>query len=835
MNGSKISAPNGNSIFLPAAGEEGNYWTSTQGKHYENSWSGWNVESASKYAGYQVRPILSDIEIQDPAISDGLCPDVNHPHIIDMGEVGKWSCCNIGANAPWEKGGYYAWGETEEKTNYDFSTYIHSDGNGNYNDIGSDIAGTQYDVAHVKWGDYWCLPKHERINLLINKCSIEVGFVNGIKGTLFTAPNGNSIFLPTVNSYYCSSTVCTDNKNVYCFGYDRYNEIMNADDRSRAWNVRAVYEGIPNLQISTDNLDFGFVPAGNSKTMQFTVSNLGTKTASFSIVSSSDAFEIADCNGDISLAPHEERSFNVTFSSNETNQVFSDEIIITKGDYDKCVITVKASTKIEKQLLCPNENHPHIIDMGEAGKWACCNVGASAPWEYGSYYAWGETEEKDNYSWETYIHCDGSSDTCHDLGEDISGTKWDVAHVKWGGKWHMPDQEQLDLLINNCSNEWTTINGVNGRYFYASNGGVIFLPASGSHWEGYPSNVGNSGTYWSSTQCWLNEAYCINFYDYESELYSWCTYNQEGYSVRPVFSDVLTPVISTDSIAFGYLPEGYENTIPFTVTNIDTKDITIKLVLKSDGFWIDDYYDEEITLTPSEERTFNVSFYANQSDQIYSGKIIIKCKGAIDRPTIVLSASSILPETPVHSLCPDDNHPHVIDMGIAGKWACCNVGANAPWEYGGYYAWGETEEKDNYSWETYIHCDGSQESCHDIVKDITGTEYDVAHVKWGGNWRMPSINDQYLLLENCTSEWTSVNGIKGRKFSAPNGAIIFLPAAGLRWNDGTYFVGSSGYFWSSTQNPDYSYYAYYLYFGSGDTYWSYDGRYYGLSVRPVTE
>ena len=185
-------------------------------------------------------------------------------------------------------------------------------------------------------------------------------------------------------------------------------------------------------------------------------------------------------------------------------------------------------------------------------------------------------------------------------------------------------------------------------------------------------------------------------------------------------------------------------------------------------------------------------------------------------------------------MCPDNNHPHVIDLGHAGKWACCNVGASAPWEYGGYYAWGETEEKDYYDWSTYIHCDGSRDTCHNLGSDIAGTQYDVAHVKWGGKWRMPSL-DQIDLLLKCTSEWTEVNGIKGRKFTAANGGSIFLPAAGYRWDDYTDNVGSNGYYWSSTQNPNHSYYAYFLYFYSGNTYWSYYSRYYGQSVRPVTE
>ena len=188
-------------------------------------------------------------------------------------------------------------------------------------------------------------------------------------------------------------------------------------------------------------------------------------------------------------------------------------------------------------------------------------------------------------------------------------------------------------------------------------------------------------------------------------------------------------------------------------------------------------------------------------------------------------------------LCPDNNHPHIIDMGTAGKWACCNVGASAPWEYGGYYAWGETEEKSTYNWDSYIHCDGSSSTNHNLGNDIAGTEYDVAHVKWGGGWRMPSYNQINDLTSRCTSEWTSVNGVYGRKVTGPNGGFIFLPAAGGRWGDELYDAGYYGYYWSSTQSPIVSDGAYGLNFSiiSGDMYWNYYSRTGGRSVRPVTE
>ena len=195
------------------------------------------------------------------------------------------------------------------------------------------------------------------------------------------------------------------------------------------------------------------------------------------------------------------------------------------------------------------------------------------------------------------------------------------------------------------------------------------------------------------------------------------------------------------------------------------------------------------------------------------------------------------PEPQGDLICPDGNHPHMIDLGLPSgtKWACCNVGADKPEAYGGYYAWGETGFKSYFDWSTYIHCDGSESTCHDLGSDIAGTQYDVAHVKWGGSWVMPSKEQQDELINNCTYEWTTVNGVKGGKFTSNiNGGSIFLPAAGFRWDDGLYGAGSYGYYWSSTQNPSYSYGAYGLGFNSGGAGWNSYYRRGGRTVRPVS-
>ena len=188
-----------------------------------------------------------------------------------------------------------------------------------------------------------------------------------------------------------------------------------------------------------------------------------------------------------------------------------------------------------------------------------------------------------------------------------------------------------------------------------------------------------------------------------------------------------------------------------------------------------------------------------------------------------------------YSKCPDENHPHLIDLGLPSgtKWACCNVGADKPETYGGYYAWGETEEKGDYSESSYKYYKNGEYV--NIGSDISGTEYDVAHVKWGGKWCMPTIDEQRELLGNCTTEWTTLNGVKGRKFTSKiNGNSIFLPAAGFRWSGDLIYAGEYGHYRSSTQNPYYSYNAYGLYFYSGNANWDkYYDRDFGRSVRPV--
>ncbi|MBO4820414.1 MAG: hypothetical protein J5548_03000, partial [Prevotella sp.] len=117
-----------------------------------------------------------------------------------------WADCNVGANTPEEYGDFYAWGETKPKTTYSWSNYLYASGSSStVQDIGTHIAGTQYDTATAVWGREWVMPTHDQAKELISKCTVSLATVNNVRGVRFKGPNGNSIFFPMTGYKYDSS------------------------------------------------------------------------------------------------------------------------------------------------------------------------------------------------------------------------------------------------------------------------------------------------------------------------------------------------------------------------------------------------------------------------------------------------------------------------------------------------------------------------------------------------------------------------------------------------------------------------------------------------------
>lgn len=200
-----------------------------------------------------------------------------------------------------------------------------------------------------------------------------------------------------------------------------------------------------------------------------------------------------------------------------------------------------------------------------------------------------------------------------------------------------------------------------------------------------------------------------------------------------------------------------------------------------------------------------------------------------------------------------DGHDYV-DLGLPSGtlWATCNIGASKPEDYGDYFAWGETDPKDDYDWETYKY---GNADFYNLTKYCSSNDYadfgnngftdnltelqtndDPATSNWGSGWRTPSKDQWEELLVHTTSQWTTCNGVNGRLFtSKKNGHTLFLPAAGSRFGSKLYDAGSDIWYRSRS-----------LYTESPNGAWGFlnDGqrcfvdaidRFQGFSVRPVRQ
>lgn len=373
------------------------------------------------------------------------------------------------------------------------------------------------------------------------------------------------------------------------------------------------------------------------------------------------------------------------------------------------------------------------------------------------------------------------------------------------------------------------------------------------YWDGYQTNVSKvsglgAGNTFSSVVHIKGQPEGIYKYVVEGVLKDPKTgrpvYDQDGFKEwRRVKPEAQRLVVYSKN----YKSHGEEPMVP-------DENTAAPVVLGSDGQPVD-----EITLSANSSQSFNIDGYSGHTLKALSfdedvvtvsvsgttltvtgvseGFALI---GAYDVQNLLMDVIKVTVTAggsePGHTSCPDAHHPHLIDLGLPSgtKWACCNVGAEKPEDYGGDFAWGETSEKSTYNWDTYIHCDGSSSTCHDIGKDIAGTQYDAATANWGSPWVMPNKEQMEELINSCTSEWTTENGVNGRRFTGPNGASIFLPAAGYRWTDVLLDAGSYGFYWSSSLRGSGTNTAWYLYFYSGnvstDDYYRRNG---GHSVRPV--
>lgn len=502
------------------------------------------------------------------------------------------------------------------------------------------------------------------------------------------------------------------------------------------------------------------------------------------------------------------------------------------------------------------------VDLGLSVKWASFNVGATKQEQAGYYYAWGETTPKRNYSWNNYkFWISGSSDSSNVIISkyntlskygDVDYKKVleandDVAHVQWGGNWRMPTIAEYQELINNCT--WTRVrNGnINGYTITSNKEGYtdksIFIPFTNAqpvlyYEDSYISHTGSSSLPergpLTGGSLYINEDGIMM----DMGIFAGTCMRFKGQAVRPVTTSTTWAGITTMSL------------------NIDQ--LTLRIG--------EDYRDFEITVKSD---TCDYSYFPITWSSSAPGTVTVSDKGyvtALASGTAIITATC-LGKTASCTVTVKEYVPvkEYVDLGLSVKWATCNVGAEKPEEYGFYYAWGETKTKIDYSYDTYKwydktngftkyidtkrpQMDGSTYSGIVDGKRVLDLEDDAAYVIYGEGWRMPTIQEINELIENCTWNWTTLNGVYGYEIkSKTNDNSIFLPAAG--YHDGLIYYNKDQY----SEKPD-SYRGYYsssnldsslpaptpclanaLYFASSiyTTEFNTQSRNSGYSIRPV--
>ena len=732
-----------------------------------------------------------------------------------------WATMNVGADSPEDYGDYFAWGETQPKNVYDRSTYKWYNGNsGEQTKYCTDsywgtvdnktILELSDDAANASWGGDWRMPTYEEQDELRKECTWTWITKNGVNGYTVTGPNGNSIFLPAAGyrsnsglsnagSYggYWGSSLYTDASSYACFlGFLSSNVYSNVDSRYYGQSVRPV------LRIEfTYNVIFD--------------SNGGEGTMPTIAIDQAELLSIPE--NKFTRPGYEFIGWNTKADGTGTSYA------------DGQSISIIANTTLYaqwKDKISGTANGHDYVDLGlpSGTLWATCNVGAEAPEEYGDYFAWGETEPKEEYNWSAYKWCNGRSNTitkycvkseCGTVdNKTVLDLSDDVANATWGRNWRMPTKAEQDELRNTSYTTWTwtTQNGANGyKVTSKSNGNSIFLPAG----ESYISDLNSAnsyGYYWSRSLYldYSSGAYSLRFY---SDDVNWYYGSRNyGFSVRPV---IFTFTLMFDG-------NGGEGSMPAIDGQHKDRVIIPASTFKREGYYVAGWNTKAdgtgISYTEGEtiSITANTTLYAQW--KLSSGT----------------SSGSTW-----------------IDLGLPSgtKWATMNVGATSPEDYGDYFAWGETQPKETYNWSTYKWCEGRKSTqtkyCTDYdygtldYNTILDLEDDVANANLGGDWCMPTQKEQEELRTECTWTWNAQNGVNGYTVTGPSGNSIFLPAAGYRDNSGFNGAGSGGYYWSSSLNTSNSSNAYYLRFDSSNVGISYfsslsDGnRYYGYYVRPV--
>lgn len=415
----------------------------------------------------------------------------NGHYYVDLGLPSGtlWATTNVGAKSPEEYGNYYAWGETSQKNDYNWTNYKWCRGSketlnkylkktetGIIENNGSKFLNESDDAAHVNWGGEWRMPQGWEWKELINNCNWTIATVGGKKGCKVSSKtNGKSIFLPLAGAYMEGADYSYWNF-VGCY----WANVLPIEDPAYAGYIELTGNGTPKINFHFRCDGFRVRPVLKSQ-------SVGKQTNS-------------------------------------------------------------SSTNINIALNGTLSGHSYVdLGLPSGAKWATTNIGTSNPEQVGNYYSWGETTPKGSYfDWDYKWYNKGN---VHKIIK-YCNTSWqgnvdnktkldtndDAACVNWGSKWRMPSDKDWQELIDECAWTWTKMGEQVGYKVQSKvNSNFIFLPAGGDRDDRGLNFYGEIGYYWTSS-LGKHESARARYLGFTSKgVHVDEFYRSRGYCVRPIF------------------------------------------------------------------------------------------------------------------------------------------------------------------------------------------------------------------------------------------------------------------------------------------------------------
>ena len=452
---------------------------------------------------------------------------------------------------------------------------------------------------------------------------------------------------------------------------------------------------------------------------------------------------------------------------------------------------------------------PEYVDLGLSVNWANINVGATSVEDSGYFVSWGETEEKEVYSWSTYKYGTGSTSMtkyCKSDKISVLEAMDDAATAVFGEDWRTPTQAEFQELIDNCTIEYITAeNGVNGVRLTSNIEGYtdksIFLPCGGYKQEDGTMNGSAYGDYWTSECKTSLLAQALAYTARFSILGKTEIATQDkiyGRNVRAVKAkEVVVEPVPTfvggatiylnptetwtkDNAWFAlYVFNANNDTNAWTTfANPDANGVVNTSI--PEGEWSGLIF---VRMNP-ETATPSWDFQWGQTADLFldatNNQFNITGWGDDGKAT---GEWSIYTEPVVEPTAPE-----YVDLGLSVNWATCNVGATSSEDSGYFVSWGETEEKEVYSWDTYKHGTGKMALTKYYKSDKISTLEsvdDAATAAMGEDWRTPTKSEWQELIDNCDIEYiTTENGVNGvrltSKIEGYTDKSIFFPCGGYK-------------------------------------------------------